>query len=169
MTRPAISAPLSRAFGAILFVTVVVFGVEAQAAEARATDLTATFATAGLDIDRLAVFEIAGIVIIRGETYDRAQAMAMGELAAQRGYTRVANLIRVRDWAAIDAEITRTAQRELTSHRSLDGARLRIHAQNGVLRIAGTVRYELQKDTAIALGRTIDGVRSVETELVVAD
>lgn len=165
ITFPALPA----AVRGVLCMLAVTFAAEARAATAEVTDLTSTFAHAGLDIDKLAIFEIAGIVIIRGETNDRSQAASIGELVTRHGYKRVANLVRVREWAAIDAAITNAAQRELATHRALDGTRLRIHAQNGVLVIAGTVRHELQKDTALAVARRIDGVRAIETDLVLVD
>ena len=63
------------------------------------------------------------------------------------------------------ALIARAAERELTVHRALDGCQFRVSSDKGVVRLAGRVRHELQKDVAIALLRTIDGVQSVESTL----
>jgi osmotically-inducible protein OsmY len=135
----------------------------ATAAVPEARDLTPSFIQAGASIDRLQVYEIAGIVIIRGRAADKVQAEEVGKLAQGLGYARVANLVQVVENR--DVEIARAAERELTVNRSLDGCRFSVSSDNGVLRVAGTVRHELQKDVASQLLRSIDGVKSVEMTL----
>ena len=135
----------------------------ALAAAPQTTDLTDQFRVAGAEVDRLQVSEIAGIVIIRGRVADKAQAEALGLYATSLGYTRVANLIQVNP--NNDAEITRAAERELSIHRSLDGCRFRVSTDKGVVKVAGSVRHELQKDVATQLLRSIDGVKSIEVNL----
>lgn len=135
----------------------------ASAATPQTNDLTSSFRGAGAAVDRLQVYEIAGIVIIRGRAADKAQAEALNQYATSLGYTRVANLIQIVKHE--DEAIARAAERELTVHRALDGCQFRVSSDKGVIRVAGRVRHELQKDVAIQVLRTIDGVQSVEATL----
>ncbi len=147
---------------------VLVIVLSAAAAQAVApeqpVDLTPLFRGAGLAIDRLQVYEVGGVVLIRGQATDRAVAEEAGRVAVGLGYTRIANLVRVVP-PPDDAAIERLAERELTRHRSLDGCSFRVVADRGVVRVAGTVRNDLQKDYAIELLRSINGVREVHSDL----
>ena len=125
-------------------------------------DLTAQLSEA--KIDGLSAIEVGGIVVLRGTTTDTASALRAGVLAQNLGYARVANLIRVVT-PPDDAKIQRTAERQLSIHRSLDGCKFRVDSTAGVITVAGSVDHELQKDVAIALLRQIDGVRSVHSDL----
>ena len=110
------------------------------------------------------VSEVGGIVVIRGRTLDRAKAESAGRIAQSLGYARVANLVQITE-PADDAAIQRRAERELAIHRSLDGCSFRVESQQGVVRIAGRVHSELQKDVAVQLLRNVDGVREVHSSL----
>ena len=126
----------------------------------KTVDLTQQFVAAGIhNVDGLRALEVGGIVILRGETYDAANAEAAGNEAQTLGYTRVANLIRVID-PPDDERITRTAERQLAT-RALDGCKFHLDSEHGVLTVSGTVRYELQKDVALSILRDIDGVREL--------
>jgi osmotically-inducible protein OsmY len=136
----------------------------AMAADApEAVDLTQTFRSAGAVLDRLQVYEISGIVIIRGRAADKAQAEELSRVAQSLGYSRVANLVQITENR--DAGITRRAEFELTANRSLDGCKFRVSADQGKVKVAGLVRHELQKDVAAQVLRNIDGIRSVEFSL----
>ena len=128
------------------------------------TDLTAQFRTAGVVCDRLQAFEIGGVVVIRGRTYDRASAEYAGQVAQNLGYKRVANLVQVMD-RPDDAAIERMAERVLCIHPSLNGAKLHVESRHGVVRVGGMVTHELQKDVALRLLRNIDGVVEVHSDL----
>jgi osmotically-inducible protein OsmY len=129
----------------------------------QAVDLTSSFISAG-SIQRLEAFEIGGVVIIRGRTYDRAAAAEAGRIAQRLGYSRVANLVQILTRPDDDA-IEREAERELSIHPSLDGSRLRVRSLQGVVHLDGRVTHELQKDVAIHLLRNIDGVSAVRADL----
>lgn len=133
------------------------------AATPQTNDITDQFRATGATIDRLQVYEVGGIVIIRGRAIDKAQAELISQHATSLGYSRVANLIQIVENQ--DAEMTRAAERELSIHRSLDGCRFTVTADKGVIRVAGSVRHELQKDVAAQVLRSIDGVKSVEVNL----
>lgn len=137
--------------------------VALAATQPETVDLTPQFLTAGANVQRLQVYQIADIVIIRGRAADKDQAAILSQRAALLGYTRVANLIQTVEHA--DADITRRAERELTIHRALDGCRFNVKSDDGVVRVAGTVRHELQKDVAVQVLRSVPGVRSVEINL----
>jgi osmotically-inducible protein OsmY len=134
-----------------------------SAAEPEATDLTNTFRPAGAMVDGLQVYQISGVILIRGRAATKAQAEELSRFAESLGYTRVANLVRIIENR--DAEITRRAERELTVNRSLDGCRFHVTADQGKVRVAGLVKHELQKDVAAQVLRNIDGIRSVEFDL----
>jgi len=149
---------------AIVASTVILMGPVAHAQTPAAVDLTSSFRTAGLgDVDRLQVYEVGGIVIIRGRTDDSEKAAEASRIASHLGYTRVANLIQLTS-APDDAVIQRLAERALSRHRSLDGCMLQVDSRHGVVRVAGTVHSELQKQVAVELLKNIDGVRSVQME-----
>src|SRR5688500_2256842 len=114
----------------------------ALAATPQTNDLTEQFRMAGATVDRLQVYEVSGIVVIRGRVTDKVQAEALSRHAASLGYARVANLVQTIEHH--DAEMARAAERELTMHRSLDGCRFTVSADKGVLRVAGLVQHELQ-------------------------
>jgi osmotically-inducible protein OsmY len=133
--------------------------------EPAAVDLTSSFRTAGCgSIDNLAVYEVGGIVIIRGRTDNADNASRASRVASQLGYTRIANLVQLSS-APDDAAIQRAAERELARHRSLDGCKLQVDSRHGVVHVAGTVHSELQEQVALELVKNIDGVRGVQSEL----
>lgn len=142
----------------LIAITPVALGAEPQA-----TDLTSNFRTAGASIERLQVYEIAGIVILRGRTADKAQAEELGRYAQSLGYARVANLIQITE--NNDVKIARQAEVELSVNRSLDGCRFSVTSEKGVVKVAGSVKHELQKDVAMQVLRNIDGVREVQASL----
>ena len=136
----------------------------ATAATPRATNLTDSFRAAAAGVEQLQVYEISGIVVIRGRTTDKAQAEQLNQYAQSLGYARVANLIQtVKN--TDDAALTRKAEVELSLHRALDGCQFTVSSDNGNVTVAGRVRHELQKDVAVQVLRGIDGVRSVELSL----
>lgn len=134
-----------------------------SAASPEAVDLTNTFRAAGATVDRLQVYEISGVVLIRGRVADKAQAEEVGRIATSLGYTRVANLVQVTENR--DAEITRRAEIELTVNRSLDGCKFHVTSDQGRVRVAGLVKHELQKDVAAQVLRNVKGIQSVEFAL----
>lgn len=149
---------------AAVFAAILLTTQPLSAATPQTSDLTNQFRGAAVGIDRLQVYELAGIVILRGRTADKAAAEQLGILARERGYARVANLIQIVE-PEDDQAIQRAAERELTVARSLDGCRFRVESNNGVVNLAGSVRHELQKDVAIQILRAIDGVREVRVNL----
>jgi osmotically-inducible protein OsmY len=127
-------------------------------------DLTNSFRGANAAVNSLQVYEIAGIVIIRGRTADKAQAEVLSNYARELGYQRVANLVQIA--TNDDAAITRKAEVELSVHRALDGCRFHVRSNQGVVHVNGQVRHELQKDVAMQVIRSINGVRRIEMDLV---
>ena len=147
-------------------IAVVLLAIQPLASAApapQAIDLTEQFRGSGVAVDRLQVYEIAGIVIIRGRAANQAQAEAVGQYAQTLGYQRVANLIQLATHD--DVQIARSAERELTVHRALDGCQFRVRSEKGIVHLDGRVRHELQKDVAASVLRRIDGVLSVEMTL----
>jgi osmotically-inducible protein OsmY len=127
-------------------------------------DLTTRFRDAGAQLEQLRVFELAGVVIIRGRANDRTQAEAVSRIATTLGYDRVANLVQVTPQN--DAQLVRDTERELSMHRALDGCKFNVSAERGVVRVGGLVEHELQKDVVVQVVRSIDGVRSVDVSLL---
>src|SRR5436309_15358362 len=87
-------------------------------AQVDAVNLTAAFVDGGVTIDRLLVYQIGGIVLIRGRTGDPLLAAAAGRFAARAGYRRVANLVEIVPESA-DAALVRGARLELGMTRQL--------------------------------------------------
>ena len=151
----------------IVFAVAVVAALSGSAyAESapKANDLTPLFVKNGVVLRNMRVVEVGGIVVIRGRANDAAQAASAAELAHTLGYSRVANLIQIVP-PPDDQSIERLAERELTIHRALDGCHFRVESHDGVVKLAGTVSHELQKDVAVALLRNIDGVKEVRADL----
>jgi osmotically-inducible protein OsmY len=137
----------------------------AAGAQSEAIDLTAVFRSAGVDIIDLRVYQVSGIVLIRGTSADRAKAENAGTVARTLGYERVANLIVTTP--AHDVDIVRFAEVSLGRRRGLDGCRFRIDSLNGIVSVGGSVYRELQRDVAVELLRKIDGVKEVHSTLKV--
>jgi len=155
---------LSVAGAAVLAVFVSAAAIAQPPSSPQAIDLTPQFRSAQLPIANLAVYEIGGIVLIRGNATDRAAAEQIGVIATSLGYDRVANLVKIVP-PPDDAAIRRAAERELSMHRSLDGCKLRVDSHDGVVHVAGTVAADVQKDEVIALLRNVEGVRDVQADL----
>ena len=135
-------------------------------AQSEPIDLTAVFRSSGVDIADLQVYQINGIVLIRGTSSDKVKAENAGIVAKNLGYPRVANLIGLAGTTK-DVDIVRFAEGSLVRHRSLEGCKFYIDSLNGIVRVGGSVYRELQKDVAIDLLRKIDGVKEVHSTLKV--
>lgn len=155
MTRTIASHLGATAVAVLLFAALPL-----RADSAKVNDITASLVQAGAKVDDLRALEVGGIVVLRGRTDDRAAAEQAATLARGLGYARVANLIQVLV-PADDTAIERLAERRLGMSRSLDGCQIHVDSDNGVVRLNGTVKSELQKDVAIQLVRAIYGVKSV--------
>jgi osmotically-inducible protein OsmY len=122
------------------------------------------FRAAHLPISGLQLRSVGGILVIRGRTADASAVESATRLASTLGYVRIANLVQIVDQPD-DAVLQRVAERQLGETRSLDGCNLSVASSHGILRLDGTVHYELQKDVATEILRNIDGVRGVEATL----
>jgi osmotically-inducible protein OsmY len=142
----------------------VLLAPAAWAVQPDTKDVTSLFANSGVTVASLRAIDVGGILVLRGNTIDPAQAAAATAYAKTLGYTRVANLVRI-DKAVDDASIERKVERQLALARGLDGCNIRINSQDGAVRISGTVQQELQKDYALELVRNVDGVKSVQSDL----
>ena len=149
---------------AVLAIALTFIAVPAFAAEPEVRNLTPEFAGNGFAVTRLQVFEVGGVVVLRGRTYDRGAAEAAGLYAKVLGHQRVANLIQVLE-APNDIEIGREAERELAVHRALQGSRLSVSSQQGVVTVRGRVNNDMQRDMALSVLRSVEGVREVRAEL----
>lgn len=156
------TAPFLTAACLTLFTAVASPAADRRAPTPQPKNLTAEFVNGGFNLDRLQVYEIGGVVLIRGRADSKLEAESAGRFAQSLGYQRVANLIQVIE-PPNDATIERTAEYELTNRRTLDGCRFTVDSSQGVVRVAGTVQHELQKDMALHLLRNIDGVREVRS------
>ena len=149
---------------AAVMIALSLSAIPAFAFQPSANDVTRQFVTAGVTVDGLRAVEVGGIVVLRGRTTDRAVAEQAATVAQSLGYARVANLIQVVQ-APDDARIERAVERELSVHRGLDGTQIAVESTNGVVRLTGKVYSELQKDMAVNLVKTVDGVRAVQASL----
>jgi osmotically-inducible protein OsmY len=113
-------------------------------------------------IPDLAVHSVGGIVILKG-TGDPKLAQQAVEVVKSLGVTRVANLISPVTFD--DEAIRRDAERQLANNGSLQGCKLTVHCEKGVLSVTGTVVHELQKDAARSALRTVRGAREVRVDL----
>jgi len=118
----------------------------------------------GLLVESLIVTEMDGIMLIRGRSADLATIDRVGQLAAELGHPRIANLV-VYTPGIADEEIERNAERELAEARYLEGCKLSVSSKAGVLVVSGTVRRDRQKEAAANLVRNLPGVREVRTDL----
>lgn len=139
--------------------------VPASAAAPEARNITAQFTASAPDVERLQVFEVGGVVILRGRTYDRGAAEAAARAVQAQGHSRIANLIQIIE-APNDVTIQRAAERELAMHRSLGGSQLSVESEKGIIYLRGRIQHDLQKDVAVAVLRSVEGVREVRSELV---
>src|SRR5438045_6151705 len=77
---------------ALFLLLVVSFLPLVASAQSEPVDLTAVFRTSGVDIRDLQVYQINGIVLIRGRSVNKAKAENAGIVAKNLGSSRVANL-----------------------------------------------------------------------------
>lgn len=113
-----------------------------------------------LAVDGLQIQRAGDIVLVRG-TADPATASQVIAAVRALGVTRVANLMTV-GVQFNDDTLRREAERQLASEPGLQGTRLRISVENGILSVEGTVARELQKDVARAALR---GVKAREVKI----
>lgn len=134
-------------------------------AQTNIVDVTPEFVKAGAVIEGLKVIKLSDIVIIRGKTNDPAKAAKTVRIANALGYSRVANLITVRDDATDDAAIEYTAHRRLELEPGLEGCRFKVDSRRGIIHLTGRVQSEMQSDLAFQMLRAIDGVKGIRNEL----
>jgi len=146
---------------AVLFVPLAAYG------QADPVDLTAVFIDGGVRIDRLLVYQIGGVVLLRGRTGSPLMAAAAGRFAARAGYRRVANLIEIVP-GLTDEALAASARHELDMTRELEGCRFQIELAEGIVRLRGRVVREAQGDYAVYLIAKIDGVKQVHSELTLS-
>jgi osmotically-inducible protein OsmY len=156
--------PRERLAATIIAVAALLALAAPLAAQTDLHPLAQAIAGAGSEVRSLKVIETEGIVIVRGQVtsiaaFEMAEAVVRGA-----GYARVANLIRLTPLTD-DTAIERQVERELALSRSLEGCSFRLESSDGVLRLAGTVRYEMQKDVAERIARRVAGVRNVVVTL----
>jgi hypothetical protein len=126
----------------------------------RPTDPEVAIRDAKLNISNLAVRNVGGIVILRGES-DRETAIRAEKAVHDAGFARVANLIQPQ--ASIDDEaIRRNAERQLAQARSLDGCRFAVTCERGVLKVNATIQSDLQEDATRLVLKQIQGVKNVQ-------
>jgi osmotically-inducible protein OsmY len=144
--------------------TIAAFVPLAAYAQVDAVDLTALFVDGGVKIDRLLVYQIGGIVLIRGRTGDPLMAAKAMRFAARTGYTRVANMIEIVP-ALADKALVSGARHELEMTPQLDGCHFRIESVGGIVMLRGQVTRETQKELAMYVIAKIDGVKELHSEL----
>lgn len=148
----------------VLTIIVLFFVPAAAFAETNVVDLTPLFIAGGIDVDRLLVYQVGDIVLIRGRTGDSALAAEASRFAQKQGYRRVANLIEIVP-AIGDAGIERVARRRLEMSRELAGCTFQVDSSAGMVRLGGRVTNELQKGYALRLVSRLDGVKGVHSAL----
>ena len=162
MNQPSARSVLVMFFSVVVASMVFPFAAFAQR---DVIDLTATFVKQGAVIDKLEVYQISDILLIRGKTNDKAKAEEASRIAMTLGYHRVANLIVITDDATDDAAIVFTGQRRLELEPALEGCRFHVDSNRGVIRLTGRVHRDTQGDLAIGILSRIDGVKAVHPDL----
>lgn len=152
---------IAKNLGIAAFAVVMLAATPAFGLDPKANDITPALVQAGAHVDGLKAVEVGGIVILRGRAADVTAAQQAATLTQGLGYTRVANLIQI-EQSIDDAGIERLAERKIGLNRGLEGCQLHIDSDNGNVTLNGTVSYELQKDVAVQLVRSIDGVKTVQ-------
>jgi osmotically-inducible protein OsmY len=143
-------------------IAAVAFPLAGFAQKPKVFDLTPAFVDCGVDIEELLVYRLGGIVLIRGTTSDATKAADAGRVATFLGYDRVANLIRVVDEPAADKSIEERGQRQLDLEPMLEGCRLRVDSNLGVVSVGGKVARTSQKALAIEVLLKVAGVKQVQ-------
>jgi osmotically-inducible protein OsmY len=137
--------------------------VTAQALRAPASIAAIQAALREIPITNLTVYNVDGIVILKGEADAQNSARAADTVRAL-GVQRVANLIHTP--SAPDDELIRmAAERQLARAPQLDGCRIRVSCDRGVVKVHATVHSELQADAARQVVKGIKGAQRVELEM----
>ena len=156
---------IAKNFGIAAFAAVMFSAMPLFAADAQVVDLTQSLVQAGAQVTDLRAVEVGGVVVLRGRSVDAAAAQQAAVLVQGLGYTRIANLIVVAT-PVDDEAIERFAERKLGLDRGLEGCQIQIDSDHGIVTLNGKVMYELQKDMAIHLVRSIRGVKSVQAAML---
>jgi osmotically-inducible protein OsmY len=142
-------------------------GKTAKATMVADADIQRAVQDSKLPVSGLVVRSVGDIVVLKGNAPDAATIESAARVVKNLGVQRVANMIQI-PAAPNDDAIRREAERQLTQTRALDGCRLTVSCERGVLRVTGRVGSELQQDTVRAVLRSVDGVQKLETDLKVA-
>jgi osmotically-inducible protein OsmY len=118
--------------------------------------------SAGLAIEDLSVVAAGEILVLRGKAQDAQTVARAEEVARARGAARVANMIQVKQRRDDDA-IRREVERELAANPSLGDCKLAVAVEDGVVRVSGILRSDIQGDVVRTSLRRIDGAQRVET------
>lgn len=107
---------------------------------------------------------IAGDIVVLKGSGAAEDAQTATTAVTSLGVRRVANLITPVP-AVDDNAIRRNAERQLATSGALEGSRVHVSCSNGVVRLSGVVRSELQKDAAAAIVRRVPGATNVQLDL----
>lgn len=125
--------------------------------------LAAAIRAQNIQIADLSVRRAGEIVLLQGKAEPDAAASAEATLKLM-GVTRVANMVTPAA-KTDDEELRRAVERHLARLPGLQGCRLTVRCENGVVSVAGTVQRELQKDAVRTGVRSVRGAREVKVDL----
>jgi osmotically-inducible protein OsmY len=126
-----------------------------------------------LNSDRIHVKSKDGVVTLTGTVADDShRSLAADTVANLPGVVSVNNELRVRG-AQVDEKsdswLAFKVKSELLFHKNVSAADTKVDAHDGAITLTGTAKSDSQKDLTAELTRDIEGVRSVNNQIVVAN
>ena len=121
---------------------------------------------------QIKVETLAGVVTLRGKVASGDERMAAEEITKGiDGVKSVRNTLEIvpepkrKALDAKDDEVTKAVRNRLDGDGQLQGASIRVRADNGMVTLMGTVPTARAKDRAGEVVRKVPGVRAVRNEL----
>ncbi len=113
-----------------------------------------------------------GAVTLSGDVYNQThKPMAQDTAEALPGVTSVDNRITVvgdQPAESSDTWISMKVKSALLYHRNVSGTKTEVYVKDGVVTLKGVAASQAQKDLTTEYAKDIDGVKSVENEIVVS-
>jgi hyperosmotically inducible periplasmic protein len=92
---------------------------------------------------------------------------AVGE-GAEAGAKEVGHAAESAGKKVEDASITAAVKMKFANDETVSASRIDVDTKNGMVTLNGTVNSQVEADRAVALARTVDGVKNVNNNLSVA-
>jgi osmotically-inducible protein OsmY len=121
--------------------------------------------------DDIGIQSVNGVVALTGTVSKEShKLLAQETVASLPGVKSVNNKLELKEPPAMysDAWLITKVQSTLWFHRNVNATGTEVLAEDGIITLRGTVSSQAQKDLTTEYARDVDGVKSVNNEMIVA-